>query len=492
VAADQPPSVYFSQYFRVSPETLAAHGAFNISLVTDLPLFIDPFLLFNSKKPEYRTLHDEIIGYLRFLRDKAATETLDPALMAAWYCFPEIKQTWLGFAATGNAGHGLGLKFAKSLHRNLHHVFREFGTEKVTKSSHLEKLCLIKEGVGRDNISDFTTNLIRAFLADYTQRFAIRHIDPSLRRTVALPRVRFNYETETWETDRYDLPWHTDDYVLLTPSDILTRDDTWINKSDLIKDFDLLPAAVSNAELRAQINNYFRSQLPRRKEPTEKELRAAAIDTILRFPELIDHYIRYKEDHGDRATSISSQKVADAQTLYIDQLTQLRALLGRTDFYKIPGRSHAEARKRVDFLKDIIENGGGHRLFYIKGKPIEREKDLDIMYRLTWFGTSLVVSPQVDHGRGPVDYEVAADATDKTLVEFKLASNTKLKQNLEKQVETYKKASGAPHGIKVILYFTDKERQKVLKILRELKMENDPDVVLIDARLDNKVSGSRA
>jgi hypothetical protein len=35
-----------SEYFRVPPEKLETYGAFNVSLVADLPLFIDPFLLF--------------------------------------------------------------------------------------------------------------------------------------------------------------------------------------------------------------------------------------------------------------------------------------------------------------------------------------------------------------------------------------------------------------------------------------------------------------
>lgn len=39
---------YFSDYFGVSPQRLQTYGAFNISLIADLPLFIDPFLLFNS------------------------------------------------------------------------------------------------------------------------------------------------------------------------------------------------------------------------------------------------------------------------------------------------------------------------------------------------------------------------------------------------------------------------------------------------------------
>ena len=63
--------LYLSDYFEVSEEALDQYGAFNISLVSDLPLFIDPFLLFNSDKPEYRRLHDSSIDYLRFLHDKS-------------------------------------------------------------------------------------------------------------------------------------------------------------------------------------------------------------------------------------------------------------------------------------------------------------------------------------------------------------------------------------------------------------------------------------
>jgi len=52
--------IYFSEYFNVDRNVIEQYGAFNISLVRDLPLFIDPFLLFNSDNPEYRKLHDDI------------------------------------------------------------------------------------------------------------------------------------------------------------------------------------------------------------------------------------------------------------------------------------------------------------------------------------------------------------------------------------------------------------------------------------------------
>lgn len=45
--------LYFSDIFEVDPEVLEGYGAFNVSLVNDLPVFIDPFLLFNSDQTEY-------------------------------------------------------------------------------------------------------------------------------------------------------------------------------------------------------------------------------------------------------------------------------------------------------------------------------------------------------------------------------------------------------------------------------------------------------
>jgi hypothetical protein len=126
-------SVFISDRFGLSPELLEKYGALDGSLVADLPFFIDPFLLFNSKKPEYQALHKSIIGYLVFLRDKAQSGNVDEALLRAWYCFPEVKQTWLGFSLEGNDGRGLGIDFARALHSNLDKLFGEFGAEKITK-----------------------------------------------------------------------------------------------------------------------------------------------------------------------------------------------------------------------------------------------------------------------------------------------------------------------------------------------------------------------
>lgn|ERR1035437_1580820 len=237
-------NIYFSEVFDLPPGSLDKYGALDVSLINDLPLFIDPFLLFNSSETEYQRLHSEIIRYVTFLRDKCAGGPLSPGLIGAWFRFPEIRQNWLGYSMVGNAGRGLGPKFAHSLHTNLHTVFKHFGEEQITHGTHLEKLCLVRDGVGRDNISDFTTNLIKGYLLEYTELFATEHIKPELRKKISVPRANFNYTTQSWQTREFDLPWAYGDYVILSPKQLLTKDDTWISRGDLIRNYDQYAASL--------------------------------------------------------------------------------------------------------------------------------------------------------------------------------------------------------------------------------------------------------
>lgn len=498
--------IYFTDYFKVSSDTLEEYGAFDISLVNDLPLFIDPFLLFNSKKHEYQQLHQEIIAYLRFLRSQSTSTNISQGLIDTWYRFPEVRQTWLGYSGIGNYGRGLGQDFASALHTNLHKIFSNFGSETVTRSSHLEKLCLIKSGVGRDNISDFATNLIKRYLLEYTQEFARQHISPKLLNTFSIPKVRFNYVTQSWVTEAFELPTHENDYVLLTPKDLLTRNETWINNSDFrtAKTFREIAEALPDNSLRSQIDNYLKRALaevpttkfgtPKKKE-AEKAVQEAIEQLIAKHPELIDHYIRYKEDREQEATTVSEENVQLAEVVFIEKVKELVLKLSQdTSFYGLQHYSNTreETLARIGFLKDVIENKGGHRIFYIEDKPLRRETDLHILFRLVWFATISDVTREANDGRGPVDFKISRGSQDKTIAEFKLASNTQLRRNLEKQAEVYQKASDANSAIKVIIYFTDTEKRKVEQIIHELGFVLNSDIVLIDARKDNKPSGSKA
>lgn len=491
--------IYFSQHFGLDEQVLVDHGAFNVSVVSDLPLFIDPFLLFNSEKPEYQALHEDILTYLHFLKEQALPE-LDEALIKDWYCFGEVKQNWFGYTLFGNDGAGLGMEFAEALHESLGDILSNFGEETITQGSHLEKLCLIKQGVGKDNISDFTTNLIKGYLLDYTQAFAQEHVDESKLGTFAVPRAAFNYKTKTWATRSYVLPklMRTDlkkprqEFVLLTPVDMLTKDDTWISRKDLLRQFCQLPDSIPNDQLRAQVNRYLKEQLSRK--PSAKERKEAAIKTIQKFPELLDRYIRLKEDMGERAASVSAARVEETEIALVQQVADaIQDLEATTDFYSKPWTSYEECLSRVGFFKDYIENGDGYKLLNRgRGEPLSHEKEVQLAFGLVWCKTDLDVNREPNNGRGPVDFKASYGSGDKSLIEFKLGSNTQLKRNLEKQVAIYEAANGTRSSIKAIVCYTATQERWVAKVLRDLNLQNDESVVVINARSDNKPSASKA
>ena len=229
------------------------------------------------------------------------------------------------------------------------------------------------------------------------------------------------------------------------------------------------------------------------KELTKEEKQKVYTETLKKYPQLIEYYIRSKEKRGKQAVIQSQKKVSESESFYISQVADfVNQLASETKFYEIGVDTFTEAKLRIQFLKDEIENNDGYRLFYHNGEPIQRESDLQILYRLTWFATPSDFNSEVNNGRGPVDFKISRGNKDKSLVEFKLAKNTLLKKNLQNQVKIYEKANKTDKSLKVIFYFSIEEKVRVDSILKELKLEKDDTIILIDARCDNKPSASKA
>lgn len=249
--------------------------------------------------------------------------------------------------------------------------------------------------------------------------------------------------------------------------------------------------------MRASVSNYFERELKARKrrgrQLTKAEKAEAASTTIQKFPELIDYYIKLKEDTGDNATDLSFEKVFATELFFSKRLREvLQPVLAETDFYRIKPGTYEESHLRLAYLKHVIEDMGGWRIFYDdSGNAVEREKDIQILYRLVWFGTPSDAGTEANDGRGPVDFKISR-GREKTLIEMKLAKNTKLEMNLKKQTDIYQASSDAQRAIKAIVYFSYSQLTRVQKILKRLGLKDSKDIVLIDARKDNKPSGSKA
>jgi hypothetical protein len=67
------------------------------------------------------------------------------------------------------------------------------------------------------------------------------------------------------------------------------------------------------------------------------------------------------------------------------------------------------------FLKAEIEDNAGYRLFYHEGRPLQRESDLQILFRLTWYASPSDFNGEANNGRGPVDFTASRGSKDKML-----------------------------------------------------------------------------
>ena len=111
--------------------------------------------------------------------------------------------------------------------------------------------------------------------------------------------------------------------------------------------------------------------------------------------------------------------------------------------------------------------------------------------KAVWYASDFNADSEVNNGRGPVDFKVSYGKNDQTIIEFKLASNNQIKDNLKEQAEVYAAANDNPKIIKVIMFFTYEEEKRIKNILQELDLLNKNNIILIDARNDNKLSASK-
>lgn len=374
------PQLFLSDYFEIDPAVLDNFGALNLCLEADLPLFIDPFLLFASEKLEYKALHDKIVGHLIELKELAlAGENTNERL----FTFPEIKQNWLGVSKWGNNGRGLGPKFARSVIKAFRGFYRNFGEENILESAHIEKLTLVGSGIGRDFISDFTANLALEYLLEYTETFAKKHLKPAQRARFSV-RCRYDSRLKIWQPRTFELPYFykegtKGDFIVLTPVDILSKDEAFISHSSFLGQFRSITDSLDNTSLRNSINEFFSSKLPA--NPKRDDIEFAVEKTVERFPEILDYYIRHQERNKDRAAAVSAEKVERLKTELIQTIGLLvRALYEDSDFYAVPPTSYTEALKRANFLKDAIEHNDVYKIFYKDGKPIAHEETIQRIF----------------------------------------------------------------------------------------------------------------
>ncbi|MFF5401175.1 hypothetical protein ACFY5J_28715 [Peribacillus butanolivorans] len=129
--------------------------------------------------------------------------------------------------------------------------------------------------------------------------------------------------------------------------------------------------------------------------------------------------------------------------------------------------------KKVDFLiatfKHYIEHKKGHILFNNKmgqAKEKQVQATFGMMANLALQESGIVISPEVDTGRGIVDFQISKGSDCQALVELKLGNHGRYKDGLTYQLPIYLLTEQVDYGVFVLICYT-KEIYEEAKSLHE-------------------------
>lgn len=190
----------------------------------DLPLYLDPFLLWKSDDPQYQHLHADLLGFIEQVRRHAVGGTAARAAVLLSEVSEPV-ELGLGYAAGTKRGSALGPKSIDSIIR----TFQQVPQLQTAGLDHLEILALLVPGIAEDRISDLTASVIKRSLAEFTHRRCQEWGIPTTCHRV----VGWDPAALDWRPFDAHLPYNPSDAspVLLAPLNLLRRL-PWINYGD--------------------------------------------------------------------------------------------------------------------------------------------------------------------------------------------------------------------------------------------------------------------
>lgn len=194
----------------------------------DIPLYVDPFLLWKSPSQQDQALHTAItnsFNNLNLLTKRRKADLATDILVE----LSECSEVGLGVSKTRQ-----GARIGKRQATEILQLFEKIPEYSNFGFTHFEAIQLYVDGISKDRISDISCNYLKSFLIDYTIEQCEAHGIPL--SFVTLPSV-YNYRANGFDRDvKVKLPINPDNGhpLIFTPKRWL-RFTPWINFEDYFK-----------------------------------------------------------------------------------------------------------------------------------------------------------------------------------------------------------------------------------------------------------------
>ncbi|MGP8051207.1 MAG: hypothetical protein ACLPYB_11445 [Desulfobaccales bacterium] len=196
----------------------------------DLPLFVDPFLLWKSPSQQDQALHTSLINsfnYLNFLIHHRKEQEAREILMIASEC----EEVGLGHSMKRK-----GKRIGENKANDILSLFKEIPSYSKYGFTHFEEIQLYIKDISKDRISDFACNFIKSFLIDFTIQ-ASEELGIPLNETII--SSLYDYRKNNFVRDQcVRLPVNPDskEPIIFVPKRWL-RFNPWINFDEYFKDY---------------------------------------------------------------------------------------------------------------------------------------------------------------------------------------------------------------------------------------------------------------
>lgn len=434
--------IRFSQCFGVSIEDLATLGALNPTLNVDTKLFIDPFLLKQSKHKAisigaYSTYRKHFEQVIRLLSVSRAVGDVPWRNARRLMEFPEVKGTCLGYGAQSVSGSGSGA-FTTDGVMNTAKAIVELG---VDDPDLFVAMGLFEDGIGPDRISDMTTNVIFPDLLTFNKVILAR---------LGVPTEHFSIALKNGESYEANLP--------VNPCEVRTKTPIILVPEDILRDLpiatdwsDVAGAAAKNTALRHRVNRQVAEIWRHKTLKDKRELRAWAMSSAKSF----DLYLELIRGVQPKPYSSKDDPLGEltwrriAETIAKERPFQLRN----------PPTANAEGvaavvNQIIEQFRFLVEDRRLSEELYHAGKPRPEKAAQRLFFAVAHAyckANNIDLTPEADTGNGPVDFKMSIGFSGRVLVEIKLSTNSKILSGYSKQLEAYKKAEEALIGYYVVI-----------------------------------------
>ena len=349
--------------------------------------------------------------------------------------FPEPFELGLGYTAEGTRGSGAGDRFAARMADGIAVAI----AAGLGQPEHIEEIGILNEGIGADRISDATANVIKSRLIAYTQAIATNHNVPLDQHKVRHARV--SLDSARWHDEDVALPTNpvTGRPVILVPAFLLNGLPT-LNADDW---FD----SHFNDDIRLSLNL----------QVGQAVTKASIVAFARQHPDRVRDWARAQTSREDL---IGYDFGADP--------------LGVVQWDREPARYAAEnplpprtitthddlvdlAAEVVEQFRHFIEDQRGWSLLWNDDGSEKPEEAAQLVFLgiahhfLRNFHDEL--DPEVELGRGPVDFKASSGTSARLLIEVKKLHNGRFWNGLRYQLPSYLQSDNATKGWFIALQY---------------------------------------